>query len=60
MELQKAQIRKIEEFVERFRYKATKAAQVQSRVKMLEKFKDIKLAGGARSVVMRFPEGKKV
>jgi len=59
MELQKAQIRKIEEFVERFRYKATKAAQVQSRVKMLEKFKDIKLAGGARSVVMRFPEGKK-
>ena len=59
MELQKAQIRKIEEFVERFRYKATKAAQVQSRVKMLEKFKDIKLEGGARRVVMRFPEGKK-
>ena len=59
MELQKAQIKKIEEFVERFRYKASKAAQVQSRVKMLEKFKDIHLDGGARSVIMRFPEGKK-
>jgi len=59
MELQKAQIRKIEEFIERFRYKATKAAQVQSRIKMLEKFKDIRLDAGARSVAMRFPEGKK-
>jgi ATP-binding cassette subfamily F protein 3 len=59
MELQKAQIKKIEEFVERFRYKASKAAQVQSRVKMLEKFKDIKLEASARSIAMRFPEGKK-
>lgn len=59
MELQKAQIKKIEEFVERFRYKATKASQVQSRVKMLEKFQDIKLEGNARSIVMRFPEGQK-
>lgn len=59
MELQKAQIKKIEEFVERFRYKATKASQVQSRVKMLEKFQDIKLDGNAKSVAMRFPEGKK-
>ncbi len=59
MELQRAQIKKIEEFIERFRYKATKAAQVQSRIKMLEKFKDIRLDAGARSVAMRFPEGKK-
>jgi len=59
MELQRAEIKKIEAFVERFRYKATKATQVQSRIKMLEKFKDIKLAGSGRSVVMRFPEGKK-
>jgi ATP-binding cassette subfamily F protein 3 len=59
MELQKAQIKKIEEFVERFRYKASKASQVQSRVKMLEKFQEIKLDGSAKSVAMRFPEGKK-
>ncbi len=59
MELQRAEIKKIEAFVERFRYKATKAAQVQSRIKMLEKFKDIKLEGSGKSVAMRFPEGKK-
>ena len=59
MELQKAQIKKIEEFVERFRYKATKASQVQSRIKMLDKFKEIKLEGGSKSITMRFPEGKK-
>ena len=59
MELQKGQIKKIEEFVERFRYKASKASQVQSRVKMLEKFQSIKLEGSGRSIAMKFPEGKK-
>jgi ATP-binding cassette, subfamily F, member 3 len=59
MELQKAQIKKIEEFVERFRYKATKASQVQSRIKMLEKFSAVKLEAKSKSVTMKFPEGKK-
>ncbi|PKN73119.1 MAG: ABC transporter ATP-binding protein [Deltaproteobacteria bacterium HGW-Deltaproteobacteria-10] len=58
-ELQKAQIKKIEEFVERFRYKATKASQVQSRIKMLEKFDTIELAAKTKAVTMKFPEGKK-
>ena len=55
MESQKAEIRKIREFVERFRYKATKAAQVQSRVKMLEKIELIRAEGAEKTVRIHFP-----
>ena len=39
IERQQAEIERMERFVERFRYKASKARQAQSRVKMIEKAK---------------------
>jgi ATP-binding cassette subfamily F protein 3 len=56
MELQRTEIKRIKEFVERFRYKATKASQVQSRLKMLEKFDTLREEGRGKTVTIRFPE----
>jgi ATP-binding cassette subfamily F protein 3 len=41
IEKQRAEIARMERFIERFRYKATKARQAQSRVKMLDKMERV-------------------
>jgi len=48
IERQQAEIARMERFVERFRYKATKARQAQSRVKMIDKAKREGPAGEKR------------
>ncbi|MCK9400499.1 MAG: ABC-F family ATP-binding cassette domain-containing protein [Bacteroidales bacterium] len=53
---QQQQIRQIERFIERFRYKNTKSRQVQSRIKMLEKMEEIEIDKLDTSVIrFRFP-----
>ncbi|MGI9645474.1 MAG: ABC-F family ATP-binding cassette domain-containing protein, partial [Ilumatobacteraceae bacterium] len=50
---QARQVAKVEQFIDRFRYKATKARQVQSRIKTLEKLDRIKVPD-RRELVARF------
>lgn len=53
---QQRQVTQIEAFIERFRYKATKAKQVQSRVKMLERMEEIKIDEvSTESIHFQFP-----
>ncbi len=52
---QDEEIARIRHFIDKFRYKATKAAQVQSRVKMLEKMTPIEVPPERKRVHFSFP-----
>jgi ATP-binding cassette subfamily F protein 3 len=56
-EAQQKEIARIKAFADKFRYKATKAAQVQSRLKDLERMERIELPPEAKPIHLRFPEG---
>ncbi len=53
---QDAQRKHIEAFVERFRYKASKARQAQSRIKMLERMQPVAAMAAERTPSFRFPQ----
>lgn len=53
---QQEEIASTEAFIERFRYKATKAKQVQSRIKMLDKIEPIFVPSHLKKLSFSFPE----
>jgi ATP-binding cassette, subfamily F, member 3 len=53
---QAKRVAEIERFIDRFRFQATKARQVQSRVKMLEKIERIEVGAEARRIHFAFPQ----
>ncbi|MBN2572183.1 MAG: ATP-binding cassette domain-containing protein [Ignavibacteriales bacterium] len=58
--VQQTQIKEKEKYIERFRYKATKARQVQSRIKQLDKLEKIELLEEDNfKIKIRFPEPPK-
>src|SRR5436309_4699107 len=55
---QKDRIEQLEIFINRFRYQATKAKQVQSRIKELEKIERIELPEEEKTIHFSFPQPK--
>jgi len=55
---QRERIEQLEVFINRFRYQATKAKQVQSRIKELEKIERIELPEEERTIHFSFPQPK--
>lgn len=61
---QQEEIEKMEEFINRFRYNASRASMVQSRIKSLDKIKRIEIPENLKKLHLSFPDpphsGKKV
>jgi ATP-binding cassette subfamily F protein 3 len=55
---QRDRIEQLEAFINRFRYQATKAKQVQSRIKELEKIERIEIPPDEKAIHFRFPQPK--
>ena len=55
---QRERIEQLEVFINRFRYQATKAKQVQSRIKELEKMERIELPEEEKTIHFSFPQPK--
>ncbi len=53
--LQQEEIKRIEQFIERFRYKESKARQVQSRIVKLEKIEKIEIPENLKKISFTFP-----
>ncbi len=52
---QAKEVARVQKFIDRFRYQANKASQVQSRIKQLEKVKRIEVQRDPRRVRFKFP-----
>jgi ATP-binding cassette subfamily F protein 3 len=55
---QQQQLKQTQQFIERFRYKATKARQVQSRAKQIEKMDLIEIEDDAEEIHFHFPPAR--
>ena len=55
-EQQQKKIKETQKFIDRFRYKATKSRQVQSRIKQLDKVELVELPEDTSEIKIRFPE----
>jgi ATP-binding cassette subfamily F protein 3 len=55
---QKVRIDQLEAFINRFRYQATKARQVQSRIKELEKIERVEVPEEEKTIHFHFPQPK--
>jgi ATP-binding cassette, subfamily F, member 3 len=56
---QSEEIEKTEAFINRFRYQATKARQVQSRIKQLDKVERIEIPAARKKIRFKFPDSPK-